>query len=48
MLAKKCVIDIETDGFDPTKIHCLWVKEIEDGVTSLGRSRRRALGPMTR
>lgn len=33
---KKCVIDIETDGFQPTKIHCLWVKEIENGVTSLG------------
>ena len=33
---RSCAIDIETDGLTPTKIHCLVVKQMEEGVASLG------------
>ena len=33
---RNCAIDIETDGFDPSKIHVLCVKEMDEGVASLG------------
>ena len=29
---RSCVLDIETDGFFPSKIHCLCVKEVGDGT----------------
>ena len=31
-----CAIDIETDGFNPSKIHVLCVKEMDEGVATLG------------
>ena len=32
----RCAIDIETDGFNPSKIHVLCVKEMDEGVATLG------------
>ena len=31
-----CSIDIETDGFNPSKIHVLCVKEMDEGLATLG------------
>ena len=39
MTKKMCVIDIEANGFNPTEIFCMWLKEIDDGMTSLGTMR---------
>ena len=31
----KVVLDIETDGFNPTKIHCIVVKDIDTNVITV-------------
>lgn len=35
-MMRNCSIDIETDGLNPSKIHVLCVKEMDEGLASLG------------
>jgi len=34
----KVVLDIETDGFNPSKIHCIVVKDIDTDTITVGDS----------